>query len=101
MKEIDRARTDSETEGFVKVIVKKGTDKILGATIVSKHAGNLISEISVAMSAKLGLKKLSGVIHPYPTQAEAIKRVADAYNRKRLTPRIAGIIRWWMDLQRR
>ena len=81
MSAIDRAQADGETEGFIKVLVRKGSDQILGATIVATHAGEMISEISVAMAAKAGLKTLSGVIHPYPTQAEAIKRVADAYNR--------------------
>ena len=97
MSDIDRARTDGETEGFVKVLVRKGTDRILGATIVSTHAGEMISEVSVAMAAKAGLKTLSGVIHPYPTQAEAIKRVADAYNRTRLTPRVAAAMKWWLN----
>lgn len=96
MADIDRARADGETEGFVKVLVRKGTDRILGATIVSAHAGDMISEISVAMAAKAGLGTLAGVIHPYPTQAEAIKRVADAYNRTRLTPRVAALLKWWV-----
>lgn len=96
MAEIDRARTDGETEGFIKVLVRKGTDKILGATIVSAHAGEMISEITTAMAAKAGLGTLAKVIHPYPTQAEAIKRVADAYNRTRLTPRVAALLKWWV-----
>lgn len=98
--EIDRAIADSETEGFVKVLVGKGTDRIIGATIVSAHAGDLISELSVAMAGKIGLKTLANVIHPYPTQAEAIRRVAAAYNRTRLTPRISAMLRWWLKWQR-
>ncbi len=101
MQAVDRAQTDGETEGFVKVLVRKGTDKIVGATIVSTHAGEMIGEISVAMAAKAGLKTLSGVIHPYPTQAEAIKRVADAYSRSRLTPRVKTLFAKWMAWQRR
>jgi pyruvate/2-oxoglutarate dehydrogenase complex dihydrolipoamide dehydrogenase (E3) component len=100
MAEIDRAQTDGETEGFIKVLVRKGTDKILGATIVSTHAGEMISEITTAMAAKSGLGALSKVIHPYPTQAEAIKRVADAYNRTRLTPSVKRLFTWWMVWQR-
>ncbi len=96
MSDIDRALTDGETEGFAKVLVRKGTDRILGATIVSAHAGEMISEISLAMAAGVGLKTISGVIHPYPTQAEAIKRVADAFNRTRLTPRVAALMKWWL-----
>ncbi len=73
----------------------------MGATIVSAHAGDLISEISVAMAGKIGLKKIADVIHPYPTQAEAIRRVAANYNRTRLTPRVAAILKWWLKWQRR
>ena len=58
----------------------------MGATIVASHAGEMIGEISLAMTAGVGLGRIGGVIHPYPTQAEAIKHVGDAYNRTRLTP---------------
>jgi pyruvate/2-oxoglutarate dehydrogenase complex dihydrolipoamide dehydrogenase (E3) component len=84
--EADRAVLDGETDGFVKVHVQEGSDKILGATIVASHAGDLISEITMAMKAGLGLGSIASVIHPYPTQAAAIKKVGDAYNRTRLTP---------------
>ncbi len=86
MKEVDRAIADGEEEGFVKIHVKKGTDKIVGATIVARHAGEMISEITLAMVGNMGLKTLSTVIHPYPTQAEGIKQAGDAFNRSRLTP---------------
>ena len=98
--EIDRGRTDGEDEGFVKIHVKKGTDKILGATIVGRHAGELISEVTVAMSGKLGLAHLATVIHPYPTMAEAIRKVADTYNRTRLTPMVAKLFKWWFAWRR-
>jgi len=84
--EVDRAILDGEEEGFVKILVKAGTDKILGATIVARHAGEMISEVSTAMAGKLGLGALAAVIHPYPTQAEAIRQTGDLYNRTRLTP---------------
>jgi pyruvate/2-oxoglutarate dehydrogenase complex dihydrolipoamide dehydrogenase (E3) component len=84
--ELDRAIADGEREGLVKVHVRRGTDRILGATIVARHAGEMISEVTVAMAGRVGLGRLADVIHPYPTQAEAIKHVADAYNRTRLTP---------------
>ncbi|MEM9138079.1 MAG: mercuric reductase, partial [Cyanobacteria bacterium P01_F01_bin.42] len=84
---VDRAITDSETEGFVKILHEKKSDKILGATIVATHAGDMISEITTAIVGKLGLSHLGGVIHPYPTQAEGIKKAADAYRRTLLTPR--------------
>ena len=96
MKEVDRAIADGEEEGFVKVHVRKGTDKILGATIVARHAGEMIHEISLAMAGGIGLGTLGGVIHPYPTQAEAIKQVADLYNRTRLTPFVRKLLSWWL-----
>lgn len=86
--EVDRALLDGEEEGFAKILVKAGTDKILGATIVARHAGEMISEVSLAMVAKVGLGKLAAVIHPYPTQAEAVRAAANLYNRSRLTPRL-------------
>ncbi len=99
-KEVDRAVLDGEEDGFVKIHVKKGTDEILGATMVARHAGEMISEISVAMAAKLGLGKLASVIHPYPTQAEAIRHCGDAYNRTRLTPLVKKIFSRWLAWQR-
>ncbi|NJR40608.1 MAG: FAD-containing oxidoreductase, partial [Leptolyngbyaceae cyanobacterium CSU_1_4] len=69
-----------------------GTDKILGATLVARHAGEMISEITTAMIGKVGLSKLSSVIHPYPTQAEGIKKAADAYRRTLLTPRSKALL---------
>lgn len=101
MAENDRAQAEGDTEGFVKVIVKKGTDKILGATIVAAHAGEMINEISVAMAAGMGLGKIGGVIHPYPTQSEAIKRVAGLYNQTRLTPMVARLMKAWLKNRRR
>ena len=87
MSAVDRAIADGETEGFVKIHYKKGSDEIVGATIVSRHAGDTISEITTAMVGKVGLSKLSTAIHPYPTQAEGIKKAADAYRRTLLTPK--------------
>jgi pyruvate/2-oxoglutarate dehydrogenase complex dihydrolipoamide dehydrogenase (E3) component len=97
MKEVDRAIADGEEEGFVKIHVRKGTDKILGATIVARHAGEMINEISLAMVGGIGLGTIGGVIHSYPTQAEAIKQVADLYNRTRLTPFVRKLLSWWLQ----
>ena len=94
--ETDRGRTDGDDEGFIKIHVKKGSDRILGATIVARHAGEIISEITVAMESGMGLKKLATVIHPYPTQAEGIRKVGDLYNRTRLTPTVSRVLNWWM-----
>lgn len=96
--DVDRSILEGDTAGFVRVHVRKGTDTIVGATIVGAGAGNLISEVTLAMTHGLGLKKIASTIHPYPTQAEAIRRVGDLYNRTRLTPRIKALmktlIRW-------
>ncbi len=83
---VDRALADGESEGFVKILHAQGSDQILGATIVARHAGEMLGEITLAIATKQGLSALSGVIHPYPTQAEAIKKAADAYRRTLLTP---------------
>ncbi|WP_035986016.1 mercuric reductase [Leptolyngbya sp. KIOST-1] len=91
--DVDRALVDGESEGFLKILHKKGSDKILGATIVARHAGEMISEITLAMVTGQGLSAISGVIHPYPTQAEAIKKAADAYRRKLLTPRTQTLLK--------
>ena len=82
LSEVDRALTDGETDGFVKILLRRGSDQILGATIVARHAGEFISEITLAMVTKKGLNAIAQVIHPYPTQAEAIKKAADTYYRK-------------------
>ncbi|MCU0525668.1 MAG: mercuric reductase [Elainella sp. Prado103] len=85
--QVDRALADGEEAGFLKILHPSGSDQILGATIVARHAGEMISEITTAIVHRLGLSQLSSVIHPYPTQAEAIKKAADAYRRTLLTPR--------------
>jgi pyruvate/2-oxoglutarate dehydrogenase complex dihydrolipoamide dehydrogenase (E3) component len=97
---VDRAILDGQDEGFVRVLVRKGTDKILGATIVASHAGDMISELTVAMVGRLGLGTIARTIHPYPTQAEAIKKVADACNRTRLTPRVKAMFEKWLAWSR-
>lgn len=90
--DVDRALADGETEGFLKILHKKGSDEILGATIVARHGGEMISEITTAMIAKMGLSKLSTVIHPYPTQAMVIKQAADSYRRTLLTVRTKKLL---------
>jgi pyruvate/2-oxoglutarate dehydrogenase complex dihydrolipoamide dehydrogenase (E3) component len=92
LSQVDRAIADGETEGFFKIHHKQGSDHIVGATIVARHAGEMISEVTTAMVGKLGLSTLSGVIHPYPTQAEGIKKAADAYRRTLLTPQTKRLL---------
>lgn len=100
MSGVDRAILDGQTDGFVKVHLKSGTDQILGATIVADHAGDLISEIALAMVNGVGLKGIGRTIHPYPTQADAIRKLGDQYNRTRLTPRLKWLFGKWLEWQR-
>ena len=100
MSDVDRAVLDGDEEGFVKIHVRDGTDTILGATIVARHAGEMINEISLAMVAGIGLKTVSQVIHSYPTQAEAIRKAADAYSRTRLRPFLKAVSRRWLAWSR-
>jgi len=100
LSKVDRAILDGETDGFVRVHVRKGTDEIIGATVVATHAGDLIGELTLAMKGKLGLKTLGATIHPYPTQAEAIRRTGDLYNRTRLTPFVKRLMHHWLTWQR-
>lgn len=91
----DRAVLDGETAGFAKVLLRRGSDQILGATLVATHAGEMLNEITLAMTAKLGLSTLARTIHPYPTQSEVIKRLADQAQRRRLTPFVMRLLSWW------
>lgn len=93
---VDRAILEGSDHGFVKVHTKKGTDTIVGATIVAEHAGDLISEITLAMKNKIGLAAIGSTIHPYPTQADAIRRLGDQFNKTKLTPlskRVLNLLR--------
>ena len=97
--DVDRALLDGESDGFVLVLTAKGQDKILGATIVASHAGDMINEVTLAMQTGKGLGSLATVIHPYPTQAEAIRKAGDAYKRTRLTPRVAKLLRFLIRIR--
>lgn len=96
---VDRAVLDGQTSGFLRVHVRRGTDRLLGATLVAEHAGEMIAEIGLAMANKIGLSKLADTIHPYPTVAEVIRRIGDSYNRTRLTPRVKTILQRWLAWQ--
>ncbi len=90
--EVDRAILDGEDDGFARIHVQKGTDKILGATIVASHAGDLISEFSVLMKAGAGAKTLAATIHPYPTQAEVNKKVVNLWRKAHFSQRTKHIL---------
>ena len=100
LSQVDRAILDGETEGFVRIHVRQGTDKIVGATVVATHAGDFIGELTLAMKGGLGLKTIGATIHPYPTQAEAIRKTGDLYNRTRLTPFVKSLMHRWLAWQR-
>jgi pyruvate/2-oxoglutarate dehydrogenase complex dihydrolipoamide dehydrogenase (E3) component len=99
LSEIDRAVLEDEAEGFARVHVDR-RGKILGATMVASHAGELIGEITVAMRAGVGLDAIGLTIHPYPTQSEAWKRLGDEWNRTRLTPGVRSLLRWLLRWRR-
>jgi len=99
-KDNDRAICDDATTGFVRFRVDAKSDKILGASIVGEGAGNMISEITLAMQSDTGLGSLAAVIHPYPTTAEAIRQAGDLYNKTRLTTTVKSVLRGVVKLQR-
>ncbi len=99
MHDVDRAIADGEENGFVKIHVAEGSDRILGATIVARHAGEMINELSLAMVAGIGLRKLARVMRAYPTQAEAIRMAADHYEATRLTPLRRRLLTTWLQIR--
>ncbi|MBE9108765.1 mercuric reductase [Nodosilinea sp. LEGE 07298] len=100
LSEVDRAITDGETDGFAKIHLDGNRDKILGATVVARHAGEMINEITLAMEKGLGLGAIANVIHPYPTQAEVIRKVADEYSLSRFTPFVKKLAATWLRWRR-
>ena len=97
LEDVDRAVLEGETDGFARVHVDR-KNRILGATLVARHAGETIGEVVLAMTAGLGLDAIGRTIHPYPTQAEALRKLADARQRMRLTPGVKRlfetVLRW-------
>ena len=88
----DRAVLDGEETGFLRLHLRRGSDRILGATVVSSQAGELIAELSLAITHKLGLRKLGSVIRPYPTRSEVISRACGQWQKKRLGPGLRRIL---------
>jgi len=97
---VDRAVLDGNDVGYVSVYCRQGSDQIMGATVVAANAGDLIGEIIVAMKHRIGLAKLAAVIHPYPTHADAIRKLGDQFNRQRLTPWVQSVLAQWMNWTR-
>ena len=100
LKTVDRAILDGADEGFLRLHLKKGTDQILGATLVAEHAGDMIGELCLAITHKIGLGKIASVIHPYPTQGEVVKKAADAWRRTKLTPGVKKVFAAWFRVFR-
>ena len=98
--DVDRARLEGDTRGFCRVHVRAGTDAIVGATIVAPNAGDMISEVTLAMTHKLGLGAIGSTMHPYPTQGEALRKVADAWRRTKLTPFVKRLFTRYFKLFR-
>jgi pyruvate/2-oxoglutarate dehydrogenase complex dihydrolipoamide dehydrogenase (E3) component len=101
LQDVDRAVVESEDDGFAKILTAKGSDKILGATIVAPHAGDLLHEFVLAMKAKIGLGTIASTIHAYPTFAELARKAGDKYNKTRLTRRAKKIFTWLYERGRR
>jgi pyruvate/2-oxoglutarate dehydrogenase complex dihydrolipoamide dehydrogenase (E3) component/uncharacterized membrane protein YdjX (TVP38/TMEM64 family) len=100
LSEVDRAILDGESEGFARVHYDLKTAKILGGTIVARHAGEMLGELTLAMVAKQSVDTLSSTIHSYPTQAEVLRKIGDAYMRTKLTPTVKMIFEKWLAWRR-
>jgi pyruvate/2-oxoglutarate dehydrogenase complex dihydrolipoamide dehydrogenase (E3) component len=98
--DLDRAITENEETGFIKVVTPPGKDRILGATVVGVHAGDVLHELVVAAKHGVGLAKLSATIHAYPTLSQSVQRVGDLYQKGRLSPSISKIFRWLYRVRR-
>ncbi|MCP9448018.1 MAG: FAD-dependent oxidoreductase, partial [Nitrospira sp.] len=90
--EVDRAILDGEEEGFARIHIQKGTDRIVGATIVAAHAGEMINEFSVLMKTGRGAKTIAETIHPYPTQAEVNKKVVNLWRKAHFSDRTKQLL---------
>ncbi len=100
MHDVDRARLDGTTDGHCQVLVAAGTDRIVGASIVSAHAGEHISAVALAMTNRIGLAGIGRTMHPYPTQGEMLRKVADAWRRRKLTPTVKALFARYFRLMR-
>ncbi len=98
---VDRARLEGEEGGFARVLIEEGSDAIVGATIVGRHAGELIALVALAIESGAALGDLASIVWPYPTRAQVLGAVADQYQRSRLTPRNRRYLARWMAWRRR
>ncbi len=98
MGDVDRAIIDDETEGFCRVLLARGTDRLVGATLVGAHAGEHVAEVALAMTNGLGLGAIGRTMHPYPTQAEVLRKAADQWRRRKLTPAVKRLFAGYFRL---
>ena len=98
--DVDRAVLDGDTEGFAQAYVDARSGRLLGATIVAAHAGDLIGELSLAMTAGLRMDVLARTIHPYPTVGEVAKKLGDAWMRRKVTPRVRQLFTTFLGWRR-
>lgn len=95
LEENHRSLLDGEEEGFLRVLLQRGSDRVLGATVVAAGAGDLIAPLSLAVTHRLGLSKFTSTILPYPTQAEVLKKAANKWRRTKLNPTVRGVFGRW------
>jgi pyruvate/2-oxoglutarate dehydrogenase complex dihydrolipoamide dehydrogenase (E3) component/uncharacterized membrane protein YdjX (TVP38/TMEM64 family) len=98
--EVDRAVLDGEDRGFARLHYDAKSGTILGGTIVARHAGEMIGELSLALTTRQKMDALASTIHPYPTQAEVLKKIGDLYLRTKLTPRVKTLLEKWLAWKR-
>jgi pyruvate/2-oxoglutarate dehydrogenase complex dihydrolipoamide dehydrogenase (E3) component len=97
---VDRFVVEGEEGGFARVHVRRGSDEIVGATVVGSHAGELIGVVALAMRAGAGLGTLADTVFPYPTRSEALRGAANEWQRSRLTPMVRRLFEGWFRLRR-
>ena len=97
---LDRAVLEGEEAGFARLHLRRGGDEIVGATVAGAHAGETIGMVALALQAGIGLRTLSETVFPYPTRAEALRKIADDWQRSRLTPGVARVLEGWFRLLR-
>ena len=98
--DVDRAQTEGQTEGFVKLISARGSDRLLGALVVGSEAGEIISEYVTAMTHGLGLRKIFSTLHVYPTRMDAARLAAGTWRRKNVSERLLGLSQRMNDYMR-
>ena len=100
MEQVDRARLDGDSEGFLRLHMERGTDRILGGTLVCEGAGELIGQLGFAMTHGLGLARFVDTVFPYPTRSDIFRRAGEQWRRQKLTPTVSKLFDLWFRLLR-